>query len=132
MLRERRSGFDRRRSHFRPGPAAALEATLLYLRDHPAVLAAVLATANVLSLLDLILTTRLLELGAIEGNPIMASLFRGGAADAAVFKIGLVAVAGLILWSLRRHRAALVAAILAASAYLIVVVFELSLLLRLA
>jgi hypothetical protein len=122
VLNERRLGFERRHRH---GAAAALDAPLAFLRDHPAALLAVLALANLLSLLDLRLTLVALRNGAAEANPFMQYVFGAGAAQAAATKIGVVVVASVGIWALRRYRQALLLAPLAVAVYGTVVVYEL-------
>jgi hypothetical protein len=132
VLGERRSGFDRRRRPRRTSMAAALDASLVHLRDNPRSLIDVLALANLLSLLDLTLTLMLFRLGAIEANPIMGYFFAAGTLQAAAFKCGLLGAASLGIWALRGRRAALLAALLFLAAYGAVVLYELAVLARLA
>ena len=73
----------------------ALDASLVYLRDHRGALAAVLALANLLSVLDLGFTSIALRLGAVEANPFMRYFFEASTTQAAVVKCGLVFVASL-------------------------------------
>ena len=130
VVRERRSGFERRTRHRAPG-VVAFEALLAHFRDHPAALIRLLVLANVLSVLDLALTLILLRLGVSEGNPLMRYLLQGSAVQALVVKCGLIAAASLAIWRLRRHRAALEAALFLAGVYAAVVVYELVWLVRL-
>jgi hypothetical protein len=133
VLAERRSGFDRRRSLCSTPVRAALDASLLRLRDHPRTLVGILALANLLSLLDLVLTQTLLRLGAAtEANPVMRYVLAGGAVQAAVVKVGIVLAVSLAIWTLRRRRAALTTAVFFAAAYGAVVLYELAGLARLA
>ncbi len=122
VLSERRLGFERRR---RRGAAAALDALLAFLRDHPVALLALLGLANLLSALDLRLTLVALRHGAAEGNPFMQYVFGAGPAPAAALKIGIVAGVSVGIWALRRHRQALLLAPLAVAVYGAVVVYEL-------
>jgi len=132
-LGERRSGFDRRQSQRRSPLSAAVNAPLLRLREHPRTLLELLVIANLLSLLDLALTQTLLRAGAAtEANPVMAHLLAGGAVQAAVVKAGIVLVASLAIWALRRRRAALSAAVFFVTLYGAVVLYELAGLTRLA
>ncbi len=131
VVRERRSGFDRRRPQDRAPLAAALDASLVHLRDNPRSLIDVLALANLLSLLDLTLTLMLFELGASEANPVMGFFFAEGTLQAAAFKISLLAAASLGIWALRRRRVALLAALLFLAVYGVVVLYELAGLARL-
>jgi hypothetical protein len=88
VLGERRSGFERRRPLGRPPLRGALDSALRRLRDHPRTLVGILALANLLSLLDLVLTQTLLHAGAAsEANPVMRYVLAGGAAQATFVKI---------------------------------------------
>ena len=122
---ERRSGFDRRRSVCRSPAAAALEAPALRLRERPVLLAELLVLVNLLSLIDLLVTLAVLRVGAVELNPIMARLLQTGPAPAAVAKVGIVLLATLGLWFLRRHKAALTTAVAVVAVYGSLVTFEL-------
>ncbi len=125
VVKERRSGFDRRRSFRRSPLAAALEAPALRLRDQPALLAELLVLVNLFSVVDLLITLELLRLGAVEVNPIMARLFEFGPGPAAAAKLGIVLVATLSLWLLRRHRAALTTTVALVAVYGSLVAYEL-------
>jgi hypothetical protein len=132
VLADRRSGFERRRSACRSPLSAAVDESLLRLRDHPHTLVQVLVIANLLSLLDLALTLNLLRLGvAVEANPLVNSLLVGGATQAALVKTGLVLAASLGIWALRRRRAALTTAVFFLTVYGAVVIYELAGLMRL-
>jgi hypothetical protein len=122
---ERRSGFDRRRNVRRSPVAAAFEAPIQRLREQPVLLAELLVTVNLLSVVDLLITLSVLRMGAIELNPLMAWLIDLGTAPAAAAKIGVVLAATLGLWLLRRHRAALTTAAPLFAAYGSLVIFEL-------
>ena len=122
---ERRSGFDRRRNVCRSPVASAIEAPLIRLRDDPALLAELLVLINLLSVVDLLVTLSVLRMGAVEINPIMARLLEYGPGVAAFGKIGVVVLATLGLWLLRRHRAALTTALALLAAYGALVTFEL-------
>jgi hypothetical protein len=131
LVVERRSGFDRRRDVCRSPVAAALEAPIQRLREQPALLAELLVMVNLLSVVDLLITLSVLRLGATELNPLMAWLIDLGTIPAAAAKIGVVLAATLGLWRLRRHRAALVTAVLLFAVYGSLVTFEIIGLLRL-
>ena len=131
LLVERRSGFDRRRDVCRSPVALALEAPIQRLRERPALLAELLVLINLLSIVDLLITLSVLRMGAIELNPLMAWLIDLGTAPAAAAKIGVVLVATLGLWLLRRHRVALTTAVLLFAVYGSLVTFEIIGLLRL-
>jgi hypothetical protein len=126
VLRERRSGFERRRPRRRSTVGGAYEGSLVYLREHPAALIALLVLANVLSLLDFFLTLTLLRLGFTEANPVMDYFFRSSVLQAGVVKCGLVAVCALAFWSLRRFRPALLAALFMAGLYVAIVLYEIA------
>jgi hypothetical protein len=123
LLRERRSGYERRHRH-RARWSVAFEAFLAYFRDHPSALVTLLVLANVFSALDLMLTLILLRLGVAEGNPLMRYLFGEGPVQAAVVKSGLIAAASLAIWTMRRRRVAVEAALFVAGLYSAVVVYE--------
>ena len=125
VVRDRRSGFERRQARSRTTPGAAYESSLVYLRDHPAALIGLLALANLLSVLDLVLTRILLRLGAQEGNPFMDYLFHSSPVQAAVVKVGIIAAASLGIWTLRRQRAALAVTLFLVGAFGAVVLYEL-------
>ena len=65
------------------------------LRDRPALLAELLVLINIFSAIDLLITLKLLRLGAVEVNPIMARLLALGPGPAAVAKLGVVLLATL-------------------------------------
>jgi hypothetical protein len=123
---ERRTGFDRRRNTCRSPVASALEAPLVRLRDDPSRLAELLVLVNLLSVVDLLVTLTVLRRGAVEVNPVMARLFEYGPGVAAFAKIGVVLLATLGLWLLRRHRAALATALVLVAVYGTLVTFELA------
>ena len=124
VLRDRRSGFERRALQ-RRSVIPGLDAALIRLRDDPRALAEVLVLANLLSVLDLMLTLILFREGAGEANPFMGYLFANGVAQAAVVKTGIIAAASLGIWELRRRRPALTTAIFFLVAYGAVVLYEL-------
>ena len=101
------------------------------LREQPALLAELLVMVNLLSILDLLITLSVLRMGAVELNPLMAWLIDLGTVPAAVAKIGVVLLATLGLWMLRRYRAALTTAVLLFAVYGSLVTFELLGLIRL-
>ncbi|HEY3318809.1 MAG TPA: DUF5658 family protein [Coriobacteriia bacterium] len=100
VMRERRSGFERR-------GAAGRVPLLQELRDRPAALAVLLIAVNVMNLLDQLATTRALAAGASEGNPVMAGLIAADPRLAAVVKLAVIAGVSAGVWSLRRYRAIL-------------------------
>lgn len=124
VLGERRSGFERRWTPRRAPFGAALDSSLVYLRDHRRALVAVLALANLLSLLDLGFTLIALRLGVAEANPFMRYFFEASATQATIVKCGLVAAASLGIWALRHRRPALTAALFFLALYGAVVLYE--------
>ena len=124
VLWNRRLGFDRRQTARRSSVGVALDASLLYLRDHPFALVTLLALANLLSLVDLWLTTIVLRLGAVEANPLMKYFFDASPTQAALVKIGLIAASTLGIWALRRRRSALTVALLFLAVYAALVFYE--------
>lgn len=124
VLRERRSGFERRWTPHRAPFGVALDVPLIYLRDHRRALVAMLALANLLSLFDLWLTSIALRLGAAEVNPFMRYFFEASATQAAAVKCGLIVAASLGIWALRRYRPALLTALFFPVAYGAVVLYE--------
>lgn len=112
VLRERRSGFDRRCLTDAGPLAGGLESTLVGLRDRPRVLWVVLTVVNVLNIADFALTLNVLASGGGEANPIMRSLFDMSPVWAGAFKLVAVLLATVLVWRCRRFRSALVAALL--------------------
>jgi hypothetical protein len=119
-LVERRSGFERRRLEH-PGPLAAL---LLHLRDHPALVLQLLVAVNLLSILDLVITRRIMSLGAIELNPLMAHLLAQDATSAAGVKIALVGAGTFAIWRLCPRRPALLATLLLLAIFALLIAYE--------
>lgn len=79
----------------------------------------------VLNIADLLLTRYAIWLGfARESNGVMDYFFRSGAVPTVVFKIGIVTVGTLLLWRLRRYRAALLAGALLTAIFAAVVVYQ--------
>ena len=85
----------------------------------------VLVELWVLNIADLLLTRYSLWLGfASESNSLMRHFFQEGTWLAAVFKIGIVSAGVLLLWRLRTYRSALFAAVILASFFAAVVVYQ--------
>lgn len=123
MWRERRTGFDRRQTgSSRIG--SAWDDALLHLRDNPLTFLLLLALANLLSLLDLMLTLRALELGAVEANPLMRVLIADDPAAAAAVKIGLVAGVSALVFALRRYRLMIKVGLLTLALFAIIVAYH--------
>jgi hypothetical protein len=104
---ERRTGFDRR------SPSMVTGA----LRDRPVALISILVLINVLSIADWMLTMRVLDAGAAEGNPVLAAMISTSPAAAFVFKLMATLGVTLALWSWRKYRAVLGTALLALMVY---------------
>lgn len=113
VVRERRSGFDRRQPRRATAVGAAVDASLVYLRDNASAVFAVLATANLLSILDLVFTLHALQHGAVEGNPLMKALFDWDPTIGAVVKVGIIMALSLLIWRMRRYRIILQVAVFA-------------------
>ena len=105
-LRERRSGFERR-SVDSSGLRLAYDRALVVYRADSVRFWTVLATIVVFNFLDLMLTIRSLDRGAIELNPVMRTLFWTHPVIAAVVKLGIVGAVALMLQRMRRYRRAL-------------------------
>ena len=112
---ERRTGFDRRR------PSGLLGV----LRDSPAVLVGLLLLINLFSLVDWALTMRALSLGAIEGNPVLASMMTMNPFAAFMFKLLATLLVTLALWTWRRYRLILATAAGATILYAALMVYHL-------
>lgn len=123
VWRERRSGFDRRRTH-RSRIAWAWDGALAHLRDNPLTFLLVLTLANLLSLLDLVLTQRALAAGAVEINPVMRSLLADNPTAAAAVKIGLVAGVSALVFALRRYRLMITVGLLTVALFAIIVAYH--------
>jgi hypothetical protein len=125
VLRERRSGFDRRG----PGPAAsraavAFENTLTGLRDRPGVLAWLLVLVNVLNLADFLLTLNVLAAGGGEANPILRPLFEADPLYAGIFKMVAVLLVSWLVWRCRRFRSGLEAALIMVAVFAAVFLYH--------
>ncbi|MFH1834195.1 MAG: DUF5658 family protein, partial [bacterium] len=112
VLRERRSGFERRGAARAGSFAIAFQNVLTGLRDHPRTLRVLLVSVNVLNLADFLLTLSVLASGGEEANPIMRSLFALNPVYAGMFKITAVLLTTWLVWRCRRFRTALEAAVL--------------------
>ena len=89
------------------------------------VLAYLLIGLWVLNVADLLLTKYALWLGfATESNDVMRYFLHVGTLTAAIFKVGIVTVGALVLWRLRRYRAAIFAAVLLAGIFAAVVAYQ--------
>lgn len=121
---ERRSGFDRRTEGTGTGVSGAWERSLLYMRDNPSALVAVLLLANLLSILDLVFTLWALRLGAVEANPLMRGLLDANPTLAALVKIATVAAVSGLLFAFRRYKLMLTAAIIVLMAFFCLILYH--------
>lgn len=112
VLRERRSGFDRRGREGSGRVAIVLERTLLALRDRPRLLFVLLLGVNILNLADFLLTLNVLARGGGEANPILRSLFAMDPLYAGGFKLVAVLLTCWLAWRCRRFRSGLEAAVI--------------------
>jgi len=112
VLRERRTGFDRRELAAVGLLGNLLERALAWLRDKPGTLATLLITVNLLNLADFALTMNALSAGGYEVNPVMRTLFASSPLAAGLVKVALIVVATVLVWRFRRFRRTLMAAVL--------------------
>lgn len=119
VIRDKRSGFDRREPH--SGVAGRF---LAGLRENPERLAMLLIVVNLANLIDMILTWQALRGGLVEGNPVLAAMIAWSPLGAVYFKIGLIAVISLVLWLMRRYKAALKATLVGTAVYGMVIVYH--------
>ena len=124
VVRERRSGFDRRQPRRATAVGAAVDASLVYLRDNASVVFAVLATANLFSILDLVFTLRALQHGAVEANPLMKALFDWDPTIGVVVKAGIIMALSLLIWRMRRYRIILQVAVFALALFGAIVAYH--------
>ena len=95
------------------------------MRDSPAVLVGLLLLINLFSLVDWALTMRALSLGAIEGNPVLASMMTMNPFAAFMFKLLATLLVTLALWTWRRYRLILATAAGATILYAALMVYHL-------
>jgi hypothetical protein len=124
VVRERRSGFDRRQPRRATAVGAAVDASLVYLRDNASMVVAVLLTANLLSVLDLVFTLRALQNGAQEANPLMKALLDWDPAVAGSVKVGIIVALSLLIWKMRRYRIILQVAVFALVVYAAIIAYH--------
>lgn len=96
-------------------------------RHNPRALLLVLAIIVTANLADLVLTQRALAFGAVEVNPLMASLFDSNPVFAAVFKLEIGLGIAVLIWALRRYRAMLEFSLVLAGAFGVLIAYHLSL-----
>jgi hypothetical protein len=122
VLRERRSGYDRRRG---AGGRTLIPACVHeWCHTYPWFLPLILVAANLLSLADIALTLRVLETGAVEANPLLKVLLDIDVHLAAGVKAALVAAASLLIWRYRWHRRILPLALFVLAVFAAVVVYQ--------
>jgi hypothetical protein len=112
VLRERRSGFERRRPSGTNRVILAVDRALLALRDRPRVIFGILIVINALNLADFLLTLNVLAAGGGEANPILRSLFALDPLYAGIFKVLAVFVTSWLTWRCRRYRSGLQASLI--------------------
>ena len=112
VLRERRSGFDRRERQGASRSSIAYERALVALRDRPRLLFVLLLSVNILNLADFLLTLNVLARGGGEANPILRSLFALDPLYAGGFKLIAVLLTCWLAWRCRRFRSGLEAAVI--------------------
>jgi hypothetical protein len=121
VLRERRTGYDRRKDSPRGLVPACVH---VWCREHAWLLPAILIAANLLSLADIVLTLRVLEAGAVEVNPLLKVLLEFDVYLAATVKAALVAIASLLIWRYRWHRRILPLALVVLAVFAAVVAYQ--------
>jgi hypothetical protein len=124
VVHDRRTGFDRRGRSRSTAVGAAWDMSLVYLRDNATALLAVLITANLFSVLDLVFTLRALQNGAQEGNPLMKALLDWNPALAGGVKVSIIAALSLMIWKMRRYRLILLVAVFALAVYAALIVYH--------
>lgn len=123
VLRERRSGFDRRRPT--TWSARIQERVLAGLRDEDRNVFTLLVIANVLNVLDFVFTLRALAHGAEEANPVMRALFSLDPATAGAVKVALVLGVSLLVWRFRSYRLTLLAGVMLPVVFGLVLLYHL-------
>jgi Domain of unknown function (DUF5658) len=124
VLRERRSGFDRRGREGAGRASIAYGHALLALRDRPRLLFGLLVVVNVLNLADFLLTLKVLGEGGGEANPILRSLFAMDPLYAGIFKLVAVLLTSWLAWRCRRFRSGLEAALIMLAVFTAVICYH--------
>jgi hypothetical protein len=124
VLRERRTGFDRRRLAVAGPVAGSVESALVWLRDKPGTLAILLITVNILNLADFALTANALALGGYEMNPVMRVLFASDPILAGLVKVALIVGATILVWRFRRYRRTLMGGVLMVAVFAAVFIYH--------
>ena len=124
VLRERRSGFDRRQRDGASRASVAVDQTLLNLRDRPRVVFAMLVAVNALNIADFLLTLNVLASGGGEANPILRSLFDLDPLYAGMFKLVAVFFTSWLVWRCRRYRSGLQASLILLAVFSCVICYH--------
>jgi hypothetical protein len=112
VVRERRSGFDRRGRERAGRCSRTVDRALLNLRDRPRWVFIILFIVNGLNLADFLLTMNVLGKGGGEANPILRSLFELDPLYAGIFKLVAVLFTSWVTWRCRRFRSGLQATLI--------------------
>jgi len=124
VVRERRSGFDRRGREGASRASIAYGQALLALRDRPRLLFSLLVVVNILNLADFLLTLKVLAAGGGEANPILRSLFAMDPLYAGLFKLVAVLLTSWLAWRCRRFRSGLEAAVIMLTVFAAVICYH--------
>lgn len=115
---ERRTGFDRREA------ASGWGRVVGWYRDRPTAVAVCGALILVLGVVDVLLTDRLIAVGASELNPVMSRLLAGGVGGAVVVKALVMAPVAAGVWLLRRYRRVLEFSLVVLAGSILLVLYE--------
>jgi len=124
VIRERRSGFDRREREGASRASIEYARALLALRDRPRLLFSLLVVVNILNLADFLLTLKVLAAGGGEANPILRSLFAMDPLYAGLFKLVAVLLTSWLAWRCRRFRSGLEAAVIMLAVFTAVICYH--------
>jgi Domain of unknown function (DUF5658) len=124
VIRERRSGFDRREKPGAGRVSLVFERSLLGLRDRPRLVLSLLVLVNLLNLADFLLTLNVLADGGGEANPILKSLFAADPLYAGLFKLAAVLLTSWLAWRCRRYRSGLEAALVMLAVFGLVICYH--------
>lgn len=128
MLRERRSGYERRARESQ-GPLSIMDSVHEWHRSTPWLLTTVLIAANILSMADILLTMRVLNAGAVELNPLLRALMDFDIRAAGAVKASLVGGATLLIYRYRGYRKIVPLALMSTALFAAVVTYQALLLL---
>ena len=124
VLRERRSGFDRRGRDGGSRASIAVEQALVKLRDRPRLVLSMLVLVNALNLAEFQLTLNVLGRGGGEANPILRSLFALDPLYAGIFKVLAVLLTSWLVWRCRRFRSGLEASLILLGVFCAVICYH--------